>query len=175
MRLFTLLQKIITKINENSSDISSYREIIFDNYYSNSTTVANVKNSYINGVKLTLPKKGIYLVLMHITASVASAGTTLAITISDATSRGAQNTTVLMGGSGISVMNSGGGVVTWGLVEATEDNAIISSYTYGYYTGTCNYTIKATGIRIPTLSSSGGGLSSLKGLFSFNKRGVIFA
>lgn len=127
MRLYTILKLIIQAIKTVKTSLSAK----VNDYYYTSASVAATKSATFTVCTLTIPKPGIYLVLGGVSSSVGGGTTTMiaALGYPDTTKAAA-----LIGAQGRSIMSSGGGVHTWGLVNVKVANAKIDLRSYGYYT-----------------------------------------
>lgn len=118
---------------------------------SKNTTVSSGTTYYKSGT-LTLPKKGVYLVLNGVDATVSAPASYLLAAVTDSANYGASNVNVIISSAGFSTMANGGAVSGWALVEALADNAVIVSLSYKYYSGSYTHRNKLLAIRLPELS-----------------------
>ena len=118
---------------------------------SKNTTVSSGTTYYKSGT-LTLPKKGLYLVLNGVDSSVSAPNSYLLAAVNGSSDYGASNINVIMAMAGFSTMANGGAVTGWALVEALADNAVIASSSYKYYSGSYTHRNKLLAIRLPELS-----------------------
>ena len=121
---------------------------------SKNTTVSSGTTYYKSGT-LTLPKKGLYLVLNGVDAAVSAPNSYLLAAVNGSSDYGASNINVIMAMAGFSTMANGGAVTGWALVEALADNAVVASSSYKYYSGTYTHRNRLLAIRLPELSGGG--------------------
>lgn len=121
---------------------------------SKNITVSSGTTYYKSGT-LTLPKKGVYLVLNGVDATISAPGSYLIAAVSGSAAYGASDVNVIISSPGFATMASGGGVTGWALVEALADNAVIASSSYNYYSGSYTHRNRMLAIRLPKLLGGG--------------------
>lgn len=127
MEIYTLLKLIGQAIKSIRTSLSAK----VNNYYYTSGSVAATKSASFTVCTLTVPKTGIYLVLGGVDANVGGGNTTMLATLGYPDTTKAAS---LISAQGRSIMSSGGGVQTWGLVDVKAANGKINLVSYGYYT-----------------------------------------
>ena len=130
---------------------------------SKNTTVSSGTTYYKSGT-LTLPKKGLYLVLNGVDSSVSAPNSYLLAAVNGSSDYGASNINVIMAMAGFSTMANGGAVTGWALVEALADNAVIASSSYNYYSGSYTHRNRMLAIRLPKLLGGGYGITRIGGV-----------
>lgn len=149
-----LLKRLGSKVKKNTADISALEDYCssFDYVRETKNTTVSSGTTYYKSGTLTLPKKGLYLVLNGVDATVSAPNSYLVAAVNGSSDYGASNINVIMAMPGLSTMANGGAVTGWALVEALADDAVVASSSYKYYSGTYTHRNRLLAIRIPIFS-----------------------